>query len=345
MILSTQENDLAKRVTIKSIAEDLGISHMTVSRALSGNPNVSSQTRILIENRARDLGYVKSAAAKAMRGDGTKIVGLLLPNITNDFYARYANAFAKECDRNGLHLVIHLTDDEIEKERVSIRQLREIQAMAVVMVPCAHGVARQDRNIEGLNVIQLVRSREMTSNSISLVINDAEAIHDAVVHLRTLGFDRIGYIGADPSLSTGRDRFQSYHNGLTSVGLELDANLVIRGAPNFDLGFSGVPRLLEGQGATALICGGVEISNGAISALMQRHDGSGDTFGFVGYGDPAFLSWIGKGLPGIQLPIEELAAITIQQIGAFNGEARDVPPATHALKAELAGRVGKITFT
>ena len=82
------------RATLKSIARDLNVSHMTVSRALSGHPNVKAETRDLILARAHELGYVKSFAANAMRGDPTAIVGLLLPNIVNEFYARFANTLA-----------------------------------------------------------------------------------------------------------------------------------------------------------------------------------------------------------------------------------------------------------
>ncbi len=105
---------MSNRVTIKSIARDLGISHMTVSRALSDHPNVRPDTRKAVQDHARKVGYVKNAAAKAMRGDGTKIVGLLLPNIVNEFYARFANTLAQSCEDHSLHLIIHLTNDDPE---------------------------------------------------------------------------------------------------------------------------------------------------------------------------------------------------------------------------------------
>ena len=73
---------MAQRVTIKSIAQDLGISHMTVSRALSNHPSVREETRKTVLERAAELGYVRSAAASAMRGDATGIVGLLLGSPT-----------------------------------------------------------------------------------------------------------------------------------------------------------------------------------------------------------------------------------------------------------------------
>ena len=153
------------RVTIKSIAKDLGISHMTVSRALSGNPNVHKDTRDRIEKRARELGYVKSAAARAMRGEATQIVGLLLPNLLNEFYAAFANAMALVCEQNGFHLIIHLTNDDIALEGRALDRLREVQAMAVVMVPAPGDGLQQETNLGGMKAIQLIRQLLNASQS------------------------------------------------------------------------------------------------------------------------------------------------------------------------------------
>jgi LacI family transcriptional regulator len=130
-----QLEDARLRVTIKSIAKDLDVSHMTVSRALSGNPNVNAETRALIVARATELGYIKSSAAMAMRGDPTAIIGLLLPNIVNEFYARFANALGIHCAAMGLDLVIHLTNDDPELEQKSLLRLQALQAATVILVP------------------------------------------------------------------------------------------------------------------------------------------------------------------------------------------------------------------
>ena len=121
---------MSERITIKTIASDLGVSHMTVSRALSGHPSVRRETREAIVKRAAELGYTRNAAARAMRGDGTQIVGLLLPNILNEFYARFANSLALACEEGGYHLIIHLTNDDALVERQSLGRLREVQAEA-----------------------------------------------------------------------------------------------------------------------------------------------------------------------------------------------------------------------
>lgn len=298
---------MTKRVTIKSIALDLGISHMTVSRALSDHPNVHKDKREAIKARARELGYVPNAAAKAMRGDGTKIVGLLLPNITNEFYARFANAMALACEANSLHLIIHLTNDDSALERQALERLREVQAMAVLMVPTPATSPHEQPSASGLNVIQLVRQRAIDGTSGTVLIDDHKAIRDAVVHLAQQGHRTIGFIGANNNLSSGKQRLAAFRAGLTAAGLSEDAALVHTGSPSFEMGRSCFGKLLNGQSATALVCGGVEISNGALSALMEQGPSSAKQLAFIGYGDPSYYRWIAGGISTIRLPIDALA--------------------------------------
>ena len=182
---------MSGRVTIKSIAKDLGISHMTVSRALSGNPNVQKDTRERIEQRARQLGYVKSVAARAMRGQSTQIVGLLLPNIMNEFYARFANAMALACEAQSFHLIIHLTNDDIAQERQALGRLREVQAMAVVMVPSPERAPETNTNTSGMKIIQLIRQRPGLDADAAILVEDHTAISDAVLHMAQSGHQAI----------------------------------------------------------------------------------------------------------------------------------------------------------
>ena len=291
------------RVTIKSIAKDLGISHMTVSRALSNHPNVLRETREAVRKRAEELGYVRSSAAAAIRGDDTRIVGLLLPNITNEFYARYANALALECDRRALHLIIHLTNDDIRLEAEALRRLREVQAGSVVMVPApGTDTPTLPRDIRA---IQLIRRR---ADAEAVLVDDAGALGDAVAQLAGAGHRRIGYVGAGPGLSSGRSRRAAFRAGLARAGLVADPLLEATGPPTPDLGRSGASRIFD-AGATALVCGGFEISTGALTIWLER-SGSDRNTGFVGYGDVAAYPWIRDGVAAVSVPVEALAECT-----------------------------------
>lgn len=285
---------------------------MTVSRALSNHPSVREETRKAILERARELGYVKSAAASAMRGEATGIVGLLLPNIVNEFYARFANALALSCEDHGIQVITHLTNDDLRSESHALLRLREVQADSVVMVPAPgdpDGASLQ--HLGEMQVIQLIRQRDGLPGAARFLLDDAPAIAAAVDHLAARGHRRISYIGGHVALSSGRERLAAFENGMTRNGLDPSPELVRTAPPSFEMGRQSASDILDRPGAaSAVICGGFEISNGALEACLRRGVAFPDGIAFVGYGDPAFYEWVQGGISTISLPVDDLARDT-----------------------------------
>ncbi|MEP2715144.1 LacI family DNA-binding transcriptional regulator [Pseudophaeobacter sp.] len=295
------------RVTIKTIAQDLGVSHMTVSRALSDNPNVQKETREAVHKRARELGYVKSSVAMVLRGDSPRIAGLLLPNIVNEFYARFANEMALACEAQSWQLIIHLTNDDPKAEQKALDRLREVQATSVVMVPAPGGAKEPLASSASMQVIELIRQSSPDSGNPAILVEDRSAIHAAVQHLADAGHRQVAYIGADSNLTSGQGRLQAFCDGTKAAGFPASLDLICTGAPSFDMGRRHAQRILAQGQATALVCGGFEISNGALSAIMDAKAEQGDGIAFVGYGDPSFYAWLDRGLTTIQVPVTQLA--------------------------------------
>ena len=303
------------RATIKSIARDLNISHMTVSRALNGSPNVSEETRKLIVARARELGYVKSSAANTMRGDRTAIVGLLLPNIINEFYAQFANTLALLCAEHGLDVVIHLTSDDSEKEHQALLRLQGLQAAAVIMVPTSQAGLGDFPIPQSMMIIDLIRTREHPLPSDQLLLDDGPSIEAAVDRLVATGRRNIGFIGADASLSSGRGRFAAFRSALQRNGMEVDRRLVRTGQPSFNMGHDNAVSLLDSAVPPgALVCGGFEISNGALEACLERGMQFPEGMAFVGYGDPPAYKWIAGGITTISLSTDDIAQRAVAMI-------------------------------
>lgn len=301
------------RATIKSIAQDLGISHMTVSRALSDHPNVREETRKAVLEHARLVGYVKSAAASAMRGDSTRIIGLLLPTITNEFYAHFAAALAEECRLTSHQLLIHLTHDVLEQEVFALKQLHEHQAIGIVMVPApATEPAPLSQNIS--RIVQLIRHREIGRTAAFVGLDDSAAITRAVEQLVEHGHRQIAYIGGGPDLSTGRSRNAAFLKGLENKGLPRSAGMLFHDKPSLQLGRDSMARIIDSPAITAVICGGFEISNGAVSAYMQATEARRKSITVVGYGDPAYYSWAAGGISTINPPVEMLATRAFELI-------------------------------
>ncbi|WP_417241605.1 LacI family DNA-binding transcriptional regulator [Celeribacter sp.] len=324
---------MARSVTIKTIAQDLGISHMTVSRALSNSPNVRSETRELIQKRAAELGYVRNAAASAMRGDTTRIVGLLIPNLVNEFYARFANALAILCEDNDLHLITHLTNDDAGRERLALMKLRELQTSAVIMVPAPSVETHSAHLFHGIKTVQFIRTQKLPFDADSIVIEDAQSIKDAVHHLAAKGHQKICYLGGHALLSSGRERKAAFIAAMETNGLPVRDALVQTAVPSFNMGAERASSILSGDiDASAIICGGFEISNGALDACLKADARIPDDLAFIGYGDPGFYRWIQGGITTISLPIETLAAQALELLTPKNAH---LSTQQHAFATEL----------
>ena len=305
------------RVTIKSIARDLGISHMTVSRALSGSEHVNADTRQKICDYAEKVGYVRSSAASAMRGDPTAIVGLLLPNIVNEFYARFANSLSILCAEAGFDLVIHLTGDDIKQEMNCLTRLQALQARVVLRVPAPRSKGQTSCPVNGPDLIDLIRTVDDEVSMGELTIRDDLAIRQAVAHLKSTGCRRIAYIGGGETLSSGRLRLRAFTQGLAENDLEIDDSLVFTGPPGHSEGHEHALAMLDREECPdALVCGGFEISSGALNACLERQIALPEQLAFVGYGDPALYQWIAGGGSTISLSEHEVACRAIDMIAA-----------------------------
>ena len=325
---------MAGRVTIKSIARDLGVSHMTVSRALSGSDKVRPDTRDAIVEHAARLGYVRSAAASAIRGGRSGIVGLLLPTLANEFYSRYADSLARRVNSQNRQVIIHLTTDEPSLEYQAIQKLREVQAEAVVMVPVPDPLPGTPDGLASMQIIQLIRTRTEADAVAVAGIDDADAIHQAVVHLAERGHTRIGFIGGSTELSSGYNRYHAYREGMQSRGLPVSSEFVRTSSPSFAQGASHALDLAK-RNASALICAGFEISNGALNALLKQGVTLGEDIAFIGYGDPSAYRWIQGGVSTIRIPVLPLAAATAELLNQT--DSKENPPVTEQrhLTAEL----------
>jgi DNA-binding IclR family transcriptional regulator len=107
--------------TIKDIANALGLSHSTVSRALNDFPHLSADTKARVREKAAELEYVVNSGARTLRYANSSLVGLVAPHPTNDLSAAMARVLASQCQRAGYQLVLSMCEDD---EVVELRQVK-----------------------------------------------------------------------------------------------------------------------------------------------------------------------------------------------------------------------------
>ena len=299
---------MSRPVTIKDLARELDLSVSTVGRALAGSAQISVETRTRVQSAAQKRGYVAHSGARAMRSGRSTLVGLLIPDIRNDFYGTAAKALAECCDAAGFQLVLALTEEDPDAELRHVRSLTEARAAGVVIVGSVKPHPETLTLLERLPAVQLIRSMASLSGA-WFGVDDAACLHQATQHLLRLGHRRIAYFGGTRELSTGSLRLSGYEAAFTAAKLPVSRDLVRVGPPRAAFAAAAFTEVWTAPGRpTAVVTAGARLADGVLDAVAALNIKVPDELSVIGFGDAPWFRWLGSGLTTIALPVQEIAA-------------------------------------
>jgi LacI family transcriptional regulator len=196
------------RVTLADVAARAGVSRATASRALAGDPRISEPTRDAVRAAAGELRYVPNAAARSLRVRRTRVLGLLIADLSDPVHGQVAAGFEEEAARHGYTVVFVTGSNVLAAERRAIRAFVEHGVDAIALVSSVIDPA-EARELAGgertLIVVQpdhggMMRARGAPPDGV-IVTDDAGGIEEAVRHLLAAGHTRIMYLGTGAQAS------------------------------------------------------------------------------------------------------------------------------------------------
>src|SRR5215204_3725370 len=236
---------LAQKIKLSTIADALGVSTATVSLALRDSPLVADATRERIKDHARVIGYIYNRRAASLRTSRSGIVGVVVHDIMNPFFAEILRSIESELDRSRQTFLLSNHYDQLEKQRTFIDTLLQLGADGVIMSP-AIGTPREDilmAEENGLPAVLIARTVEGAEVPVFRG-DDAYGTGLATNHLISLGHKRIAMIGGTDQTSTGRDRYQGYVAAMEAAGLEIKPHWRIPGPRTKQAGFEAASQFL-----------------------------------------------------------------------------------------------------
>ena len=295
-------------VTIKDIARALDIAPSTVTRALAGHPRISAATVQRVREQAERMGYVADSAARAMRRGTSALVGLLVPDIQNSFYATMARIAAESCRRAGYQLVLSVTEDDPAIEAEHVRALVGARCAGVLIVPTEAPQAGTRSLLGGVPTVQLIRQAPGLAAD-CFGVNDRQALMAATGHLLDLGHRRIGLLVGHAGLDTARARRAGFEAAFEARGLVPDPTLICAGTPRASHGREAAQALLaRTDPPTALLAAGAALTEGMLDGVSAHLGGGKPAVSLLGFGETAaYRWWQGGGLSTIALPVAQIA--------------------------------------
>lgn len=274
--------------TMQDIARRVGVSPMTVSRALRDNTAVNAQTREAIRQAVDELGYVFDSTAANLRQQRTGFVAVTIPSINNANFADTVRGLADRLRPKGLQLLLGYTDYDIDQEEALVEQLLRRRPEAIVVTGGNH-TPRCRRLLQAAH-IPVVEIWDLPPDPIQHVVGFSNADASALVleHLVTTGRQRIAFIGGDTRRDArGAERRQGFIRAMESHGL-VPAHLVAAGVPPLSMreGAAAMRQLLDDRPEVdAVLCVSDLVAFGALTECLRMDIAVPDQIAVAGFGD------------------------------------------------------------
>ena len=306
-------------VTLKSIAERVGKSVTTVSRALAGYDDVSEATREQVRQVALELGYEPNIIARQLQKQRTDTLALILPTFgprfSDPFFSEFLAGVGNEAARHGFDLLVSTCAPGDEEAATYLKNIRSRRVDGFIIVR----TRRQDARIAILQEYGYpfaAFGRVEGSNDFPLVDEDCElGIRLVVDHLVEAGHTRLACIAAPSDLMLAHYRLKGFVDALETHGLPVDAELIIEGNLTQQSGREvGEQLLSRSDPPTAIVTCNDLMALGAMSAAQERGLVVGRDVSITGFDDIPPAEHAHPPLTTVRQPVYRIGGVVCQML-------------------------------
>ena len=272
------------------MARHLGVSVMTVSKALRDAPDVSAATKSRIKMLAQQMGYVPDSSAQGLRTKTTKLFGLVIPSSTNPIFARIVVAIEDRAHELGYDVLLAHSLNQPEREENCMRRFlsRRVDGLFISPVYRFEAEARiyQEVLVRKTPTVLLGPPAAFCKSFPSIEIEELIASYNATQHLLKLGHKRIAYLTGPPTAPWAHERFEGYRRALREAGLEVDDKLVFQAGSTIEDGTNAALQMLnESCDATAVQAVSDLVAIGCAETLLAQGLKIPEDISIVGFGN------------------------------------------------------------
>lgn len=281
---------MSKRVTAKDVAKALGISTMTVSRALNNKPNVSEETRRKVRQTSRTIGYFPNHIAKSLVLRKTDTIGVVVPEITHSFFPEVVSGIEEICYKKGYHLILAHSAENANRETDVIYTLtsNQVDGLLISTAQTVEDFLVYQQIIQrGLPLVFYDRCVKGIGAS-CVSIDDEECASQITEHLIEHDYYPIAHISGPSRISIGISRQNGFKKALKKHHLEIKDKLIVEAGLQEADGYQAMQQIFKlsrGEWPRAVVAVNDPAAFGAMNAIYERKLKIPDDIAIVGFSD------------------------------------------------------------
>ncbi len=338
-------------VTLNDIANKAGVSVSTVSRVLNNKTKkyrISSETENLILKAAKRLNYKPNQLARGLRLKTTHTIGLIVPDISNPFFAHVTRIIQTHAYQAGYSLIVCNTDEDIETELAQVELLLSKGVDGFIVMPVGTTFSHIKNLMDDhVPFVLLDRSFDDLDTS-SVVVDNYTGAYKATEYLISMGHSRIAVIQGLPDTYTNNARVKGYLDALKDAGIEVNLNYIVGKDFRKENGYIETKILLGLEHPpTAIFTTSDLITLGALEAISEENLTIPDDISLVSFDDVDFAPFLFAPLTAVRQPKEIMGEVAVKLlIDGLKSKGR-IDHRKIVLKSELVvrGSVKKLADT
>lgn len=286
------------RPTIKDVAKLAGVSTATVSYVINNNRFVSEESREKVNRAMQELQYFPSALARSLRVKRTRTVGLIVPQLSNQYFTKAAQGVEMILQQNGYNLMISESNSDWLVEKNLIMVFNSLLVDGLIIVPSARFQNDLQDVLRGSYPTVFLDRRPNQLAGDAVVLDNFASTYEATMFLIRAGHTRIGLLLGAEWYSTSRDRVRGYRQAHEQSFLAFDQNLIRHGDFGLESGLLFTQELLDAAQPTAVIASSCDMTLGAFLKAKERGLAIPGQFAIIGCDD---LPWATATEPAISM--------------------------------------------
>ena len=319
----------SKAPTLKDIAQQLGISISTVSRALRGMPEVNAETREAVMKLSKEVDYEPNMMATSLLKRQSNLIGVVVPNM-DYFFSTAVKGMDEAALDAGYTVVVCQSNESYGREVANVQRLLQSHVDGFI-VSLSSETQNTDhfKRIVKKNIPLVFFDRDCSDiDTPKILLDNYEGAYQAVQHLLDRGYRRIAYLGGRKNLSISNTREQGYRDAITQFGLSLDDTLNIHGDFDRNYAYQTVKELLSriDNKPDAFFTISDRLAIGAFQAIKDLGLKMPEEIGLIGFNDEPIMSLLTPPVSSVAQPAFEMgkmaARLFIEQLNSDSSESK-----------------------
>ena len=236
-----------KRISLKDLAHELGVSIATVSRALRNSPEIGQEMQMKVKELAKRLNYRPNPFAQSLRKEGPRIIGVVVPNLVTHFYAAVLDGIEDEARRAGYSVISSNSHESCEDEMRAIDNFVNLHVEGIIASVSQNTTDYSHfEKVSKMGIPLVFFGRTCLPDLFSSVTANGDvAAQKATQHLIETGSRRIAFLGGPNHLDMVKRRKHGYLEALRDNRIPIDRELVVCNRIDFDLVVEATKQLLQ----------------------------------------------------------------------------------------------------